>query len=334
MDDFIIPVEKIIAPKTRKQKSLNTIHSGYVDTDSTDYPYYIKKRTLCYNFANMGQLFSIINQIGKPTGKYKSSQDETNGADWVTYDTYDEALHALVNKPTEVVSFDKNDITIQDYNESGNAVEYDVTGDFLDVGRYLDGVPETFGSTKMGNYRGVRVKMFVSGSFSASTDKAIIDERSKRICRLVDWLENQGIRVGINTVYSNDNGHIDIKVKDFGEPLNIYDVGVSSNSDFFRRAIFRLKEESPTISYGYGNSYEFADYMTGRYKMWADKQNLDELVLFINSRFLGDVEEINRRFDRTETYIKLLLETQGYKQYLIDSDINDMKIEQLKGGVM
>lgn len=337
--DFLI--SKLNKPKVyNKTPALQNYNFGTIEPKETSayntnsyIPDYLKLNTLCINFNNLGEVFSLTRELGKPTGKYNSSQDNVREGKWTKFSDYDTAYETLKNKPQEVVSFNASEVAINDIQESGNDVFYDVVGDYLDVGRYLDGVPEAFGNMYMGNYRGVRVKIFCDVSAPASVSSDIIDHRSKRLCRLVDWLETQGIRVSLNCIYSSDNGHFDIKVKDYSEPLNIYDVGVSSNVDFFRRLVFRLIETSKTISYGYGSAYAFS-YFQRRLANFCKPKDLQELLLFIDNQNLQNTDSVDEQFDKIERYITALLPTGDYKIQMFDDQITDELINKLKGVAM
>ena len=283
-------------------------------------PDYLRDSTLVANFYSLSEFFNMLDDTMYYKGRYESSKEvhtirDDGNNDWVNYATYDEALEVFKKRPHEISQFDNNDISITDYEESGNFVDYDVVGDFIDVGRYLDGVPETWGSMRMGNYRGVRVKILVAGGTRASTHIDILNERSKRLCRLVDWLENQGIRVSVNIVFSNECGHADIRVKDYAEPLNIYDVAIASNGDFFRRMVFRFKELSKTISAGYGASSTFS-YALNEIKRNTDIDSLDCIVLGITND-IYNLDDINVQFNNIEKNVKKFLEERDYKQFYI-----------------
>lgn len=327
MEEFVISSHLLKRFKSyNSETGLAEYNSGTVDfgkISNRDYslmPNYLRNESLVINFNNLAEVFTLTQKLGKPRKHHNSSQQKGYGS-WVEFDTYEQAYNVLTKEPQRVVDFKANDIAINDYDESGNDVNYDVTGDFIDIGRYLDGVPETFGQMRQGNYRGVRVKIIQSGGGSCSQDIKIINARSRRISRLIDWLENQGIRVSLNVVYSNDNGHYDIKVKDYSEPLNIYNVGVASNGDFFRRMIFRLIEASKTNSSGYGSSIDFNEFMERTVKRNINEDNLDSMLLFISNSGQYDVKEVDTLFDYMEKRIQKMLEENDYKRFLLSRDI-------------
>lgn len=331
MQDFVIATSQYKKPKSyNKAPALQKYNFGVVEGTDPNIPNYLLHNTLCINFNNLAEVFDLCSALGVPTGQYTSSQ-KNEGSGWTKFSTYEESVRVLRNEPQRIVEFRPSDIAINDISESGNDVYYDVVGDYLDVGRYLDGVPEAFGNMFMGNYRGVRVKIFYDASAPAYINSDDINLRSKRLCRLVDWLETQGVRVSVNAIYSSDNGHFDIKIKDYSEPLNIYDVGVVSNSDFFRRLIFRLTEVSKTVSGGYGSARSFS-YFLRAYFNSKDSQTNDrqELSLFLTNDYQDGEEVINSNFDRVERYIQALLPTGDYKVLMSDTHISEDTINQLK----
>lgn len=314
MEDFIVPINQIKRAKNLKRgKRVIDISKFKLGTrvSSADIPDYLREKTLLGNFDSLAEYFTLIKGPFNSTDglRYDSSSDKHRGSDWVVYETYDEALNVMTTKPQELVKFKSNELELNDGEESGREVNFDVTGDFLDVGRYLDGVPEVFGYNHDGKHRGKRVKILMSGNAACTTDARALVERSKRLSRLVDWLEYQGVRVGLNVIFSNDNAHSEIKIKDFQDPLSISDVAISTHGDFFRRFDFRFKEHSQTIDGGYGYSHEFPRWIRYNQNKYDNQLPLGEYFIFIDgSRAVEGVKYVTQLFDNIEEDIKKSIE--------------------------
>lgn len=212
--------------------------------------------------------------------------------------TYEEALDTFTNKPSTLLGFKESDVALRDGVNAGIGVEYDTQGDYVDVGRYLEGEPECFGVMVDGNPRGQRVNLILNGSWVCHTDPKAVIARSRRIQRLVDWLENQQVRTSILHVESHFIAHVEVMVKSHDEILDMRDVAVVSHPEFLRRLMFRFDEYSPTFSSGYGNSTQFGQYVRKNPPL----PTLDsEITLFIGNQ--PDTAAIEREFDGAEKYL-------------------------------
>jgi hypothetical protein len=329
MKDFFIQPTDFVITNNLKRGSRNIDVSGFkIGTYSTkirgeESPPYLNAKTLIGVFGSLSEFIKLIQGPFNSTKdlRYDSSITERGGS-WTEYSTYEELLDVVVNRPQELVNFKTNELQVNDGEESGKEVYFDVTGDFLDIGRYLDGVPEVFGTNFDGKHRGKRIKFIINANSSCRTDASSLTRRSQRVARLIDWLEYQGIRCSVNVVFSNDNAHNEILVKDFQDPLNIADIAVTSHGDFFRRLDFRFKEHSLTVDGGYGYAREFIDYLR-RNKTLIEKSyndlSIGEFVVFVNGSIAEyGVDEVDDYFDRIEEDLKKAVEDSvNHKQVMI-----------------
>lgn len=213
-----------------------------------------------------------------------------------TFQTWDEAVDTFRNHPERVVKFDPAELVIKDNSEAGQEVDYDVVGDYIDMGRHMEGIPESWGSMHNGNARNRRVNITVHSNYTGSTSQHIVKHRSERIIRLIDALEAGGVRTQLTVVWSNDCAHTEIIVKKHEETLNIADIAVVTNPDWHRRLQFRLVEHSRD-GFGYGMSNLFTDAVTP--EMLEDEQLNSETGIFIGNTLYG-IEQIDQRFDQLE----------------------------------
>ena len=238
---------------------------GEVSSNTKHQTRYLKNNELCGRFLGINTFIDWIErnqetpELNPQSDYFDSSNTPKEQGEYGFYKFQDfkEAMHVFKNEPHTIADFKEKDDRINGGESSGLSVEYDVTGDFIDIDRVLEGVPETFGYTTGGNPRSKRVVIYNISTFSSDVQEERINHRSDRIKRFVDWLEMNNIRTQIVNIYSNDNAHVEIVIKDFDEPFSIYDVAISGNSDFYRRGIFAFREFSKTIGWGYGSPRDF-----------------------------------------------------------------------------
>lgn len=234
----------------------------------------------------------------------KASIKNDGGSGFNAFKSYDEALDTFINHPSKVRGYNESDVVLHDGDNAGNAALYDVTGDFLDVGRFLEGEPECFGVMTNGNPRSWRVNLMVNIGWWCGVDFSTIVHRSRRIQRLVDWLESQQIRTSLTAVSSSNCAHVEILVKDHDQVLDMNDVAIVSHPEFLRRLCFRFKEYSKTIEYGYGNAHVFGDTFTAKGGLVPDMYN--EVNVFIDSRSTKTTQ-IDSQFTKLENWLTTVL---------------------------
>lgn len=237
----------------------------------------------------------INDNLDKP--KHNGSSEHSGGHAGNTFRSYAEAMDIFLNRPSEVVKYDPTEMRPFEWAEQGNDLEYDVTGDFIDVGRVLEGVPEHFGSLHNGNPRSRRVRLVVGLAQTHYMTPREIDHRSERIVRLIDALENANIRTEFTAIDSNECSHTEITVKRFDEPLTIEDVAVVTHTEFFRRMLFRASEWSDTWRGGYGDTS-----VLRRNVKTLESQLNDELSVYIDGDIL--MNNIDNHFNKLEKMLE------------------------------
>ncbi len=214
-----------------------------------------------------------------------SSEGQSDGHAGNAFSSFGEAMDTFIHKPESIVKYDPTAIYPVEFEEQGNDLEFDVTGDFIDIGRVLEGVPENMGSLHNGNPRSRRVRLVVSLSQGASMRPKEIDHRSERIIRLVDALENANVRTEIIAIDSTTNHHMEVLVKRFDEAMTIEDVAVATHSEFFRRVCFRAAEWSDTWDYHYGSSM-----VLGQNLDVIKSQLNDEITIYIDGNLRNGID--------------------------------------------
>ena len=253
---------------------------------------YLKDGALVAYFDGIDTALDFVAAKMPNAKRGKSSSDVGRG--WFNaFDTYEEALSTFRERPEEVVKYDPGELRIKDESESGVSVEYDVTGDFIDMGRYMEGIPEAVGTMRSGTARNRRVNIIIDLSYSAGTEFDTIVRRGERVLRLVDALESGGVRCNITVIESTECGHFEFVVKQHNEPLTISDLAVATHPEFLRRILFRIDEHSKTWEGGYGSSIAFSGALTPeRLKSTSN----DELNIFLGS----NIYDAEGMFDKLE----------------------------------
>lgn len=200
-------------------------------------------------------------KIAYPHTKQEGASNKSNkdygysgSRNFFHFDSFDQAQDVFINRPWEVVNFQEVDTALKSPDNAGGDVFFDVTGDFLDVGRLLDGEPEHFGNAYLGNPRGLFITIYANISSSYTISAPALVRKQQRIVALIDWLESNQIRTKFTGISNSGCEYVEVTLKDFHEPLNLNPIGVAFNPDFLRRMIFRVDEWSPTWQYGYGTS--------------------------------------------------------------------------------
>lgn len=274
-----------------------TVTDQYVVGKSKDNSSLLKQGERVMLFQGVRTALDYINEnLDKPR-ESGSSDGRGGGHAGNSFKNYKEAMDTFINNPESVVKYDPTEMRPVEFEEQGNDLEYDVTGDFIDIGRVLEGVPEQFGSLHNGNPRNRRVRIVVALAQTHYMTPKEINHRSERVIRLVDALENANVRTEVLAIDSNTCSHTEIVVKKFEEALTIEDVAVATHVDFFRRMCFRASEWSDTWTYGYGR----ADILKQNINQLKSQLN-DEITIFVD----GDLRQynINNYFDELEKKIE------------------------------
>lgn len=248
-------------------------------------------------FDGLDTMLSFVERE-MPTALEGKSSDKRDRDDFNAFNNYAEALETFRDHPEKVVEFDPSELRIKDDSEAGNTVDYDVVGDYIDMGRYLEGIPESWGSMHNGNARNRRVNIIINITQMWNIHHKDITHRGERILRLVDALEAGGVRTQIEGVESNECGHTEVILKRHEEPLTITDLAVVAHPEFLRRIIFRINEYSATWDWGYGSAVKLSDALNRAPETLHSDTN-DEMNIFIDSNMRGR-EYIDEQFDKLE----------------------------------
>lgn len=222
----------------------------------------------------------------------KSSSSQGRESNFHQFESYEEAMDVFRNRPHDVRKFKPEDERLAMPDESGNEVYYEVTGDYIDIVRAIEDVPESFGNFSMGNPRSMFCTIVVNLSAVWYTPVASMNRRGERLLRLVDWLEHQKIRVQVKLLDSSECMYAEIQAKEFDQYMDLDNLAVAVSPDFFRRCLFRFMEYSPTWQSGYGTSCTIE---SGRLSF--PKRLNEQSGLFLFSENYAELEKVDPAFD-------------------------------------
>jgi len=292
-----------------RQDELTKVDQGsgyFIGEIKTQHPKFqhLERETLVGLFDGLDTMLEFITENMKTpkSSTFDSSADRGHDGGFHTFETYDKALDIFRNKPEQVVKFDPSELRIKDESEAGTFVEYDVVGDYIDMGRYMEGIPESWGSMKNGNARNRRVNIIINLSQHAGIDEKDIAHRGERILRLVDALEAGGVRCQLRGIESTACNHVELIFKQHGEPLTISDLAVVAHPEFLRRVLFRFKEHSKTIDWGYGSPRAFVNSIDNHPELLHTDNN-DEMTIMVDANMEG-ISSIDSTFDKLEKLLQ------------------------------
>jgi hypothetical protein len=270
--------------------------SGYTIgeiTGSHKYLTYLREGTIVTLFDGVDTALDFIGKL-KAKGDRSSARRGRDGFN--SFNSFEEAMDIFRNKPEEIVKYDPSELRIKDNSEAGSQVEYDVTGDYIDMGRYMEGIPEVMGTMHSGNARNRRVNIIININQHYGIEHEVIKHRSERILRLTDALEAGGVRTMLTAIESSQCNHSEFIIKQHDEPLTISDLAIVTHPEFLRRAMFRIIEQSKTYSDGYGQALSFGRCLVPEI-IEGDNNNELDILIDSNQEY---TEDIDRSFDQLE----------------------------------
>lgn len=261
--------------------------------------HHLKNNALVVLADGVDNFFDFL-QSEMPSPEQEGASSGEGWGDFNAFKSYEEAIDTFQNKPETIVEFDPGELRITDDQEVGNQVDYDVVGDYIDMGRFMEGVPESWGSMHNGNARNRRANLWVDVSAAGFISHQDITRRGERILRLVDALEAGGVRTQLIAVESTKCSHTEIVLKSHHEPLTITDLAVVSHPEFLRRALFRVSEYSKTWDYGYGSSTSL-QHAISRFPEVLHPESNDEVSIYIGNNMSYS---LTKNFDKLENLLQ------------------------------
>lgn len=256
-----------------------------------------------------GSLEALFNYMQTHLQEARKGKSSTRSDDssFNTFTSYDEAMDTFRHNPHKIRRFVEKEENIKVDDQLGKDVYFDVSGDYLDIGRYLSGDPEHFGNMYLGNPRSVFATIMINVSAPWFVKEEVLRRRGERILRLVDWIEAQEIRTKILAFESNECTYTEVVVKRFEDSITLDNLAIVSHPEFLRRIIFRLAEYSDTWDSSYGTSVQA---MRGYMSLPTSRES----GIMILSENYDSIEEVDQKFDQAEMTIEKNLES-GENQF-------------------
>lgn len=135
-------------------------------------------------------------------------------------------------------------------------IAYDVTGNYIDIGRHMEGHGDSFVNTS-GTKRTLLpyVKLLIkTTNISAGVGSTSVIRFASDVTKVVHQLQQIGIATSIVYTSIGETSCVSFPIKDYKEHVNLYRLYSILHPSFFRRLVFRTIENSPTYSHGYGDS--------------------------------------------------------------------------------
>ena len=268
---------------------------------------YLDRNALIAKFDSVQSVFKAIDKLHWTPKRGESSNKGRGGSgdDFNEFNSLKECIDIFSNKPHTVRKFTEEALRLTAEESIGKDVQFDVVGDYIDIGRFLDGEPECFGVAYQGNPAGLYTTLIVNLSSVYHVTADAMNHKQARILRLVDWMESQGVRCQIRGFISTDCSHIDVTVKDFSQAVDMNALAVTMHSEFLRRIGFVIDEQSDTWSYGYGSPRDFSRSMRDTYEAIPE----DGLTVFVSDQSHSDKQDIDKAFDTLRDKITELIES-------------------------
>jgi hypothetical protein len=168
------------------------------------------------------------------------SSTYTHNNGWYGTKSLDQAIDLFRNKRHELLPKGFQQKYIKNIHTSGIDVEYNVTGDYLDMGRYMSGEPEVFGTNINGDMTGKVVSVYINASVSASYDAEDVMLGAEKLAEIINALYISGARVSTTFMSAEETQWIEVKLNDFGDPLNPVDLVAVASPSFIRRLCFAV----------------------------------------------------------------------------------------------
>lgn len=129
---------------------------------------------------------------------------------------------------------------INNVHSLGTDVEFDVTGDYLDIGRYMSGEPEVFGANINGDLTGKVIRVYINASVTAYWSAEEVMQGAERLAEVINALYVSGAKVSTTFMSAEETQWIEVKLNSFGDPINPVDLIAVASPAFIRRLCFAI----------------------------------------------------------------------------------------------
>lgn len=182
---------------------------------------------------------ALVDYVSKHIPK-KGSSIEVGDKEWFGTSSLDGAIDLFRNNRSMLLPKGFKRHKINNVHSLGTDVEFNVTGDYLDMGRYMSGEPEVFGTNINGDLTGKVVSVYINASVSVSYDAEDVMLGAEKLAEVINALYVSGARVSTTFMSAEETQWIEVKLNDFGDPLNPVDLVAVASPAFIRRLCFAI----------------------------------------------------------------------------------------------
>lgn len=181
----------------------------------------------------------LIDYVSKHIPKDGSSI-EVGDKEWFGTSSLEGAIDLFRNNRSGLLPKGFKQHKINNVHSLGTDVEFDVTGDYLDIDRYMSGEPEVFGTNINGDLTGKVVSVYINASVTAYWSAEEVMRGAERLAEVINALYTSGAKVSTTFMSAEETQWIEVKLNDFGDPINPVDLIAVASPAFIRRLCFAI----------------------------------------------------------------------------------------------
>jgi hypothetical protein len=164
------------------------------------------------------------------------------GAGWAGTNSLEEAIDLFHNNRAELMPDDFKRQRMQHTHNPGTDVVFDATGDYLDMGRYMSGEPEVFGTNTNGDLTNRVIQVYINASVRAKYHAVEVATGAEKIAEVINALYESGAKVSTTFMSAEETQWIEVKLNEFGEPIDPVDLIAVTHPGFIRRLCFAVND--------------------------------------------------------------------------------------------
>lgn len=182
---------------------------------------------------------ALVDYVSKHIPKDGSSI-EVGDKEWFGTSSLEGAIDLFRNNRSGLLPKGFKRHKINNVHSLGADVEFDVTGDYLDIGRYMSGEPEVFGTNINGDLTGKVVSVYINASVTAYWSAEEVMQGAEKLAEVINALYVSGAKVSTTFMSAEETQWIEVKLNDFGDPLDPVDLIAVASPAFIRRLCFAI----------------------------------------------------------------------------------------------
>ena len=192
---------------------------------------------------------ALVDYVSKHIPKDGSSI-EVGDKEWFGTSSLEGAIDLFRNNRSGLLPKGFKRHKINNVHSLGTDVAFDVTGDYLDMGRYMSGEPEVFGANINGDLTGKVVSVYINASVTAYWSAEEVMRGAERLAEVINALYVSGAKVSTTFMSAEETQWIEVKLNDFGDPLDPVDLIAVASPAFIRRLCFAINNYHNVSTHG------------------------------------------------------------------------------------